>query len=68
MSRPTWRPSLFFLFFVAFATFPQKLLRLDRSGATTGNSADPQHPRFCLFSAYSVRLILVLFRAVSTRW
>jgi hypothetical protein len=22
-----WRPSLFFLFFVAFATFPQKILR-----------------------------------------
>jgi hypothetical protein len=37
---------------------------LGRSGATTGNSVDPQHPPFCLFSAYSVRLMLVFFRAV----
>ncbi len=27
VSRPTWRPSLLFLFFVAFATFPEKSLR-----------------------------------------
>ncbi len=32
-------------------------------GATTGKSVDPQHPPFCVFSAYSVRLMLVFFRA-----